>query len=281
MKQPDRSQSPPGRSSVARRETSGRRGSREAGARQAAADPLTAIGLLDEPVRRRIYAWVAGAGRPVARDEVAAGVGIGRPLAAFHLDRLAAAGLLDVEYRRRTGRSGPGAGRPAKFYRRARREIRVSLPERRYELIAELLASAVEATTATVPPPELETVARAAGRDLAAASGAGAAAAAGDRDGRNGGPASALPAAIERLGEVLAAAGYEPTPSAGGGLTLRNCPFDALVARHRALVCGTNLAFAEGLIEGLGSEGVVARLEPGPDRCCVVFAAAPSVAEPR
>ncbi|HWP63521.1 MAG TPA: helix-turn-helix domain-containing protein [Candidatus Binatia bacterium] len=238
------------------------------------ADPVGVIALLAEPVRRRIYEWVAAAGRPVARDEVAAALTIGRPLAAFHLDRLAAAGLLDVEYRRRTGRSGPGAGRPAKFYRRAGVEIVASVPERHYDRIAEFLAAAVEASASVVPPPELTTVARRAGRALGEAArdgdaGAGAEGAAGP--GRRGG---AVASATDRLRAVLAANGYEPALGSDGTVTLRNCPFDSLVARHRTLVCGTNVAFAEGLLEGLGETEIAARLEPGPGRCCVVFAPA-------
>src|SRR5512141_2015498 len=77
---------------------------------------INSIAALAEPVRRRLYEFVASQGGPVDRDMAAAGVAIGRPLAAFHLDRLAEAGLLDVEFRRRSGRTGPGAGRPAKFY---------------------------------------------------------------------------------------------------------------------------------------------------------------------
>ena len=108
-------------------------------------DDLAPLAALAEPVRRRLYDFVAGAVEPVDRDEAAAGVGIARPLAAFHLDRLASAGLLDVVYRRRSGRTGPGAGRPAKFYLRAAgREFGVSLPPRAYDLAAEILAEGVE-----------------------------------------------------------------------------------------------------------------------------------------
>ena len=91
---------------------------------------LDRIALLAEPVRRRLYEFVVGQAGPVDRDAAANGAGIGRPLAAFHLDRLAEAGLLDVTYRRRSGRTGPGAGRPAKFYARAppRRAQRLGAP---------------------------------------------------------------------------------------------------------------------------------------------------------
>ncbi len=251
-----------------------RRGRDRRGGKKVAAPPtdgLATIALLAEPVRRRIYDWVAAADRPVARDEVAAALGIGRPLAAFHLDRLAAAGLLEVEYRRRTGRSGPGAGRPAKFYRRASSELIVSVPERRYELIAELLAAAVEAAGPPFPPPELAAVARDTGRSLgerARAAPRGEVDSDGLRSKRAEGAVASGP---NGLVAVLAGNGYEPVVGPGGVLTLRNCPFDALAARHRTLVCGTNVAFAEGLLEGLGIKGMVARLAPGQGRCCVVF----------
>ena len=78
-------------------------------------EDLDAIALLADPVRRSAYQAVVDAGmEPVGRDEVAAAVGIGRTLAAFHLDKLVEAGLLEASFARRTGRSGPGAGRPAK-----------------------------------------------------------------------------------------------------------------------------------------------------------------------
>ena len=79
----------------------------------------------------------------VSRDEAATALGLARTTAAFHLDRLVDEGLLGVEFARRTGRSGPGAGRPSKLYRRSGCQVDVSVPERRYELAARLLADAV------------------------------------------------------------------------------------------------------------------------------------------
>jgi DNA-binding transcriptional ArsR family regulator len=66
----------------------------------------------------------------------------GRQLASFHLDKLLEEGLLDVEYRRLSERDGPGAGRPSKLYRLSDRQLEISLPGRRYELAARLLAEA-------------------------------------------------------------------------------------------------------------------------------------------
>src|ERR671918_660787 len=95
---------------------------------------LTGLAGLGDPVRRA----------PVSRDEAARAVGISRPLAAYHLDKLVDDGLLEPRYYRRSGRRGPGAGRPAKHYVRAANPIELSLPARDYAALAELLASAVE-----------------------------------------------------------------------------------------------------------------------------------------
>lgn len=220
--------------------------------------PLHALALLAEPVRRAVYEWVAAAEGPVTRDDVARAVGIGRPLAAFHLDRLAAAGLLEITYERRTGRSGPGAGRPAKLYSPAPREFTISVPPRRYDLLAELLAAAIQASETTVPPAQLVDAARGFGQTIG-------------REARR--PPRAEHSSQDRLVELLTAHGYSPVRASDGTITLRNCPFEKLARRYRTLVCATNAAIAEGVLQGLSETGFVARLAPGTGRCCVIFQA--------
>src|SRR5919112_4495428 len=105
---------------------------------------VRAVAALDAPPRQRIYALVRSQGRPVSRDEVAGGVGISRKLAAFHLDKLLERGLLTAHYARPPGRSGPGAGRTSKMYEPSDLQVEVSIPERRYDLVGELLVDAVE-----------------------------------------------------------------------------------------------------------------------------------------
>ncbi len=56
--------------------------------------------------------------------------------------------------------------------------------------------------------------------------------------------------------------------------TFANCPFHALVAEHTELVCGMNLAIAEGMLGGLPRLPVTAVLDPAEGRCCVRLAAA-------
>ena len=227
---------------------------------------IEGVAALADPVRRRLYRFVVSQRDGAGREAAAAGTGVSRALAAFHLDRLVAEGLLDVEFRRLGERRGPGAGRPAKIYRRAEREVAISLPERHYEVAAELLASAMEPSGASeddgrAPGAEdrLDAAARQLGLDL----GAAARKRAGARPGRG----RLMTAAIEVLGER----GYEPEPGPDGTIVLRNCPFDALAKRHRPLICGMNFSLMGGVVEGLRAHGISTVLDPAPGRCCVLW----------
>src|SRR5215471_19101481 len=106
-------------------------------------DRLSRISALAEPVRRALYRFVVTQREPVTREQAASAVGVPHHVAKFNLDRLVEEGLLAADYRRPPGRGGPGAGRPAKVYCRADVDLDVSVPERRYELAARLLAHAV------------------------------------------------------------------------------------------------------------------------------------------
>jgi predicted ArsR family transcriptional regulator len=212
---------------------------------------IEAIGLLDEPERRRLYDWVARQGRRVGREEAAQALGITRALAAFHLDKLADAGLLETAYARLSGKVGPGAGRPARVYWRGDRDFSVSLPGREYERAAELFASALEEMGGAAVPKPLRAAAGELGEQLSRG--------ARPRAGRR------------RLLAALEAGGYEPQSEELGTIRLRNCPFHALVQEHRPLVCGTNLALAEGMTRGAGATDVRPVLDPQPGYCCVAF----------
>jgi predicted ArsR family transcriptional regulator len=207
-------------------------------------EDIEAIVVLEDPVRRRLYEYVAAQDHEVSRNEAAEGAGIGRTLAAFHLDKLADAGLLVTESRRLTGRSGPGAGRPAKLYRRSGAEHQVSVPARDYRTAADLLAEVADGARLDV---ELRSAAARQGRAARAAAG----------------PVEDLDA----VRAVLAARGYEPRAD-GAVLRLVNCPFHVLSERHPALICGMNLALLEGLVEGV--DGVRVRMDSRPGLCCVV-----------
>lgn len=71
---------------------------------------------------------------------------------------------------------------------------------------------------------------------------------------------------------VLADRGYEPEgPGPDGTIRLRNSRYHALVAEHHPLVCGMNLAMAEGMIDAIGTLPVRPVLDPEPGSCCVRF----------
>ena len=223
-------------------------------------DPIQVAAVLAEPTRRGLYEFVVGRREAIGRDEAAAGVGISRELAAFHLDRLVHAGLLLTEYRRLTGRTGPGAGRPAKLYRRATGDIEFSLPQRHYERAAELMATALDRLGAATGLEAVSRIARERGRTLGAEPGERRESAAPESHGSFG-----------RLLDLLRGAGYEPEIEPAGDVCLWNCPYDALVQEHRNVTCGMNLAWAEGVVEGLGASDVAVELNPEPGRCCVIF----------
>ena len=222
---------------------------------------VAGVGALAEPARRALYLYVVGQPEPVSRDRAAAGVGLARHTAKFHLDKLVAEGLLSTEFRRLSGRSGPGAGRPTKLYRRADRQIAVTLPERHYDLAGQILAAAVEAAGRSgVPVVEaVQEAAAVAGRRLGSACGT---------------PVRSL----DDVARVLAGQGYEPRIE-GSAVVLANCPFHALARDHTALVCDMNLQLLGALLDVLGGIDVHARLEPAPQRCCVVVGTGPSSPE--
>ncbi len=212
---------------------------------------LDVVGLLREPVRRRLYDWVVSRPRPVGREEAASAVGTTRALATFHLDKLAEAGLLETGYQRLSGKSGPGAGRPARVYSRAAHEFSVTLPERHYEQAAELFAAAIEKLADAPVPDPLEAAAGKLGEEL----------------GRRARPR----APRRRLISALEAGGYEPQADESGTIRLRNCPFHSLVQEHRPLVCGTNLALTEGITRGADVSDLRPVLDAQPGYCCVAF----------
>jgi predicted ArsR family transcriptional regulator len=220
---------------------------------------VQAVALLDEPVRRRLFEAVTRGGRAVSRDDAAAAVGVSRALAAFHLDRLVAGGLLAAEYRRLSGRAGPGAGRPAKLYRRAPRDVAVSIPDRDYELPARLFAAALDSEPEAGPPASVRQAAHELGQSVGTAARSHA------------GPRPSSRRLRGALLSTLDERGYAPHETPGGEIRLGNCPFHGLVDEHRDLVCGMNLALAEGMLTGLRDPRLGARLDPQPGQCCVAF----------
>jgi predicted ArsR family transcriptional regulator len=217
-----------------------------------------AIAALDDDLRRRMYLFVRGLGRPASRDEVATAVGVSRKLAAFHLDKLVERGLLVPSYARPPGRSGRGAGRSAKYYTPSEQEFEVSIPERRYDVMGSILLAAIERQR---PDERSEDTARRVARETGAELGRA------ERERRHlsrPGPERTLSVAAD----VLATCGYEPYPGVGT-VRMRSCPFHDLAQRNRDIVCGLNRELIDGVVRGLGNDTVDVVLAPRPAECCV------------
>jgi predicted ArsR family transcriptional regulator len=220
---------------------------------------IAAVAALDQPLRRELYGLLAEASGWTTRDAAAAALGIPRSVAAFHLDKLADAGVVEVRYERVGGRTGPGAGRPSKLYRPAQDEVVASVPDRHYDLAGSLLATAVAESANTGAPVRecLRVAARTSGLQI------------GEGVRIAGGTTAEDDRRAEVIG-VLAGHGYEPLIGADDEIALANCPFHRLAEQQRELVCGMNLDFLDGVLDGIGADDhLTARLDPAPGYCCV------------
>lgn len=228
-----------------------------------AAEQWDLVAMLSEPQRRAVYDAVCRHQSPVTREDVARTVGISRALAAFHLDKLVEAGLLEGDARAPSGRPLRKIGRPAKRYRRSDVQVDLTLPTRRYGLAGQILAAALAASERGEPSVDAaRRIAHEQGRDLGDRATTGEMSGSGTAE-----PLAALQQSLQRLG-------YAPAQE-GNRLTLGNCPFHAIVQVAPQLTCGLNLAFINGLLNGLGVDAdVTAALEPEVDACCVTLARA-------
>ncbi len=235
------------------------------------------LAALGDPSRRALYDYVHRQDHPVSREEAAGAVRISRKLAAFHLDKLVEAGLLGARYEAPSDRPR-GRGRTPKVYEPAGDGLSVTIPPRRYELIAHILAAAV-AEHPRDAARAAKREAREHGRRVGAQQAAERPPAAqpsmtADRlDAAARSLAAGRSTAVGRAVAALAELGFEPERG-DGRVLLHNCPFHALAAEHRELVCGLNHAFVAGLLEGVadGTDSrLAARLTPGLAACCVTL----------
>ena len=216
---------------------------------------LTAVALLADPTRQRLYLYLRERQEPVGREEAARHTGITPRLVAFHLDRMADAGLLEVEYRRLSGRVGPGAGRPAKIYSLSSRSFSVEIPQTRYALAASMMAAALSAGGPRADGTKsLQDVATAVGESL------------GDEIRRQ---TRAKGARQEAVQGKLKQLGYEPQVQESGEWTMRNCIFSELSDSHRELVCPMNAALVTGMLNGAHLSSLHVERRTARPGCCV------------
>jgi predicted ArsR family transcriptional regulator len=228
---------------------------------------------LGDATRRRIFFFVREAGDLVGKDEVAAGVGIDRRLAAFHLDKLVEQEFLRAEFRRRSGRSGPGAGRPAKLYALADAELSVSLRERHYDLLAQLLLKAMSDTSGAPDQAVLERVGFEFGQEI------------GQRElaerGEDATPVATRSTTTEAIAEVvrlLSRYGFSAESSSGDGIKACSCPFEEMAFHDPARVCGLDRAIWRGILSAFAPQATLAEATTRAqgDEACVAHVVAPT-----
>ncbi|WP_028270208.1 MULTISPECIES: helix-turn-helix transcriptional regulator [Arthrobacter] len=205
---------------------------------------IAAVASLGDENRRKLFGFVSSSAGPVGRDEAAAALEIPRSTASFQLDRLVQDGVLTVEFRKLGGKAGPGSGRPAKLYRPAQPELGASVPDRNYDLAGELMAAAIERSSAAGEPVRDALLATSYAKGLEMAEGS------------------------HSLEDFLSAEGYLPDPDGAGGFALRNCPFHRLADGHADVVCAMNGAFLTGAAAGCGvaEDRIVGNKAAG--QCC-------------
>ncbi len=213
-----------------------------------------AVAALVDPVRRSLYEHVRAQGHPVTREQAGDSIGISRTLTAFHLDKLVEAGLLRARYEAPADRPR-GRGRAPKVYEPVDEGLSVTVPARQYELIGEILADAVAGRPADAGAAATGRAVET-GRELASASGLAT------------GPGSEVGTQLAAAYALLLDLGFEPVTEEHR-IALRNCPFRRLAQRQAALVCGLNVSFVGGLLDGLGADRLRAELRPQPGHCCV------------
>jgi predicted ArsR family transcriptional regulator len=192
--------------------------------------------VLADERRRAVYLFVSRSHNPVTVNEIAEEFAIHRNAAKHHLDRLLEAGLLRAEFRRINGRRGPGAGRPSKLYSATGMEVSFSIPERHYDLLAQLLLQALTRGD------DLETVGSRFGRQLADATKAQTPETADAADG---------------VRAVLDGLGFGPTVETDEDgkmwITTQNCPFGWVAMQaSEGEVCRLDRAIVSGVLEGFG-----------------------------
>lgn len=224
---------------------------------EAVAQLTTAFG---DATRRSIYLRCREAGDGgVTASEVAEEFELHSNVARHHLDKLVEGGYLVGESVRVGGQP---AGRPSKRYRPSSKDVVLSYPARRDDLLARLLAQALE----TLEPAQAAALAEQVGHDYGRAVAA---------DIRPGAGPTSFRKALAIVGSALTDHGFEATVQADGRwhatITAAHCPFGAAALDHPHLFCALDRGMVRGMLSALYGETspeTMASL-PGGDTCCV------------
>lgn len=219
-----------------------------------------------DPTRRDIFLFAREEHRGVTAAEVAMRFDLHPNVARHHLDKLAAGGYVEVYVERAegggAGRGGAGrggVGRPSKRYRTGEKDMGLSFPARRDDLLVTLLGRAL----ALVPEDRAEAMAEEVGEEY------------GRSLAKQMSPADAhrsFRAALHAVADALTAHGFAAHAEARGSslaIVAEQCPFGDAATEH-PVICAVDRGIVRGMLAGLYGEtapATAASRAQGDDAC--------------
>jgi predicted ArsR family transcriptional regulator len=196
-----------------------------------------------DPTRREIYLFVRDRDGGVTTAEVAERFELHPNVARHHLEKLTGGGYVTVAIGQNDGGARP-AGRPSKRYRAADVDHSLALPLRHDDVLANLLARALDALGPERAEVLADDVGYEYGRVLA------------DRIEPGEGHRSAR-TAISAVADALTAHGFAAhAESDNEGLSIVSecCPFGDTATRYPHVVCALDRGMIRGMLAGLYGE---------------------------
>jgi predicted ArsR family transcriptional regulator len=197
-----------------------------------------------DPTRREIYLLVRDTPGGVTASDVAAHFDLHPNVARHHLEKLTSGGYLTVAIGTGDERAVRPAGRPSKRYRVSELDHTLALPLRHDDVLASLLARALDALGLARAESLADEVGYEYGRTLAARMDPGA----GHRSVRT---------ALAAVADALTAHGFAAHAEADGAeLTIVSecCPFGDTAQRYPHVVCALDRGMIRGMLAGLYGE---------------------------
>jgi predicted ArsR family transcriptional regulator len=209
-----------------------------------------------DPTRRDIYLFVRGRDIGATAAEVADGFALHPNVARHHLEKLAAGGYLEVELARHES-----AGRPSKRYRAAPADSHLAFPPRRDDLLATLLARALD----RLPVEEARQLAEEVGIEYGRAIAARMEPSEGHRS---------VKAAVASVADALTAHGFAAHAETRGtslALVAEHCPFGEAARQYPHVLCAVDTGMVKGMLEGLygHTDPMIEQSRPHGDETCV------------
>lgn len=200
-----------------------------------------------DPTRRDIYLLVRAAPEGMTAGEIAEQFELHPNVARHHLEKLSGGGYLTVELARHES-----AGRPSKRYRTSDLDTTLNFPPRRDNLLATLLARALE----RLDPDDAAAMADEVGYEYGLALAANMTPVGSGADAATSGQRS-VRAAVATVADALTAHGFAAHAEERGrslAIVAEHCPFGEAAEKYPHVVCAVDRGMIRGMLAGLYGE---------------------------